>query len=186
MEELLLEVRPNANKKYYLFIADYLKRLVEKEDSEIETSVNDLIEGTSISRPTFYSYFSGLEEFYRELAVMFFQILPGYMAKKSQELKTDDFLELAFNLRIGMAINNIKKSAGIFSSITPYWKNYYSQGMHQIAAWYVRDFDMDEESATMKARFVLNELVLHPNLYYNDFGTYQSLMKNQRIVKQVA
>ena len=75
MEELLNEIRPNANKKYYLFVGEYLRRLIANEDVEIETSVNDLIKGTSISRPTFYSYFSSLEEFYRELASLFFSIL---------------------------------------------------------------------------------------------------------------
>lgn len=186
MEELLHQVRPNANKKYYLFIGEYLKRLIASEDAEIETSVNDLIKGTPISRPTFYSYFSSLEEFYRELAILFFSILPGYMAKKSKELNTDDFLELAFSMKIGTAINNIKKSAGLFSSITPYWKNYYSQGLQQISAWYMREFNMDEESSALKARIVLNELVLHPNLYYKDFEAYRSLMENQRFVQNVA
>ena len=186
MEELVHKLRPNANKKYYLFLSSYLEKIMSDSDVEIDFSVENLIKDTPISRPTFYTYFDGLEDFYRELIEIFFGILPGYMAQKSVELNTDDFIVVAFNMKLGVAINNIRKTAGIFSSLNPFWKKYYQLAVHQISEWYIRDFKTEPEIAKQQARFVLNELILHPHLYYGDLETYRSLMVHQRVAQQVA
>ena len=186
MEDLIRVLKPNANKKYYVFVSSYLEKMMLDSDVEIDFSVENLIKDTVISRPTFYAYFDSLEDFYRELINIFFGVIPGYMAKKSIELKTDDLLEVAFNMKIGVAINNIRKTTAIFSSLNPFWKKYYQHAVNQFSEWYIREYKTEPEIAKQQARFVLNELILHPQLYYSDLEIYKSLMVHQRVAQQVA
>ena len=186
MEELIRELRPNANKKYYSFLSSYLEKIMSDSDVEIDFSVENLIKDEPISRPTFYAYFDSLEDFYRQLIEIYFGILPGYMAKKSKELATDDLLKVAFNMKIGVAINNIRKTTALFSSLNIFWRKYYQQASGKISLWYIRSYNMQPEIAQQRARFVLNELVLHPDLYYSDIEIYRSLMVDQMVSQQVA
>ena len=181
MEDLIKEYKPNANKKYYLLMGNYIDRLINDFDAIFRINVNEIVKGIPITRPTFYSYFKDTGDFYKELVSIYFLILPSYLAKLSKELDSEDYLQIIFKLRVGIALHNLHKISGNFSFLNPMLKEYYRKSNNEISKWYNREFDMDSETAKEKARIVVNELILNGDLYYRNFGTYKALMLDQKM-----
>lgn len=181
MEEIIQEYKPNANRKYYLFMSSYIHEMMNNSNAELSLSVDKLIKDSPISKPTFYSYFHNTEDFYRELLELIAYSLPKYMAIKSRELDPANFLEFAFRMKLGVLISNIRKASYLFSSLSDYWKSYYKNAERELSGWYERDSNCTNGEAIKKARLVLNELVLHNELYYSDLELYKRLMIQQEI-----
>ena len=182
MQDLIYLARPNANKKYYAFFGYYIDRLTQSNVVGFSMTVEEILKDTQISRPTFYSYYQNVSEFYKDLTRIYLQLMPEYMKKLSTELQTDDFLEVIFQMRTGIAISNIKKLAGFIPDLNEFWTNYYREAVAKTSGWYINEFEMAPEDAVRNARLVLNELLINGDLYYNDIDTYKSLMREQKIM----
>ena len=76
-----------------------IERFMNNPDLVLSSSVKELLETSPITRPTFYSYFSSAEAFYKELMELISKWLPVYMAKQAEDLKTEDFLKIAFQMK---------------------------------------------------------------------------------------
>ena len=182
MDNILTAHRPHNNKKYYLFMRDRINRFMNNPDLVVYNNVKQLLKDSPISRPTFYTYFSSAEEFYKDLMDIISKWLPVYMAEKSKELETDDFIEVAFNMKLGIIINNIKKAADQFPSLKPLWELYYRNANTQIRMWYTNTHGLDKEASQHAAKFVVNELILNCDKYYNNIADYRGLMLKQSAV----
>jgi hypothetical protein len=182
MEDLIKELRPNRNEKYYELLITFIIIVNRDTDSKMRLTVGEIIELVNISRPTFYSFYENAEEFYVDLMELLAAIWPDYMTKKSQEMQEKDFFEMAFEAKFGVLMSNMKKISAKYPAIMKPWNNLYDHSILNVSQWYMFRFKMDKESAVQTSRLVLNELVLHDDLYYVDFEAYKALFFEQKTI----
>lgn len=180
MIELIKSIRKNRNTKYYELLIEYLDIINNPLNNEIKASVDDILKQTNISRPTFYNYYSDAEEFYVDLMEIISHIIPKQMMIKSQELKGSDFLQLGYEMKIGVILGNMKKVSGRFPKVLIPWNDYFEHSVKNMGFWYSKMKSITPEEGMLVARMVLNELILHDDIYYKDFDVYKDLMLNQK------
>ena len=179
MEELIKRIRPNRKAKYYELHITFISIINEDVDAKTRLTVGEIIELVDISRPTFYAFYKNAEEFYVDLMEILSDVWPGYMTKKSQEMQEKDFFKMAFELKFGVLMSNMKKVSSKYPAIMKPWNKLFSQSVEKIAQWYVYRFKMDEKNALQTSRFVFNELVLHDDVYYQELEAYKALFMDQ-------
>ena len=179
MEELIRAVRPNRNDKYYELLSTFITIINGDIDSKMRLTVGEIIDLVNISRPTFYAFYENAEEFYVDLMEILFTIWPDYMAKKSEEMKENDFLQMAFELKFGVLMSNMKKISSKYPAIMEPWNKLFTHSIEKVGQWYMYRGDMDKKTAFQTSRFLFNELVLHDDIYYEDFDAYKALFINQ-------
>jgi len=104
---------------------------------------------------------------------------PDYMTKRSQEMEETDFIEMAFSLKFGVLMSNMKKISSRYPKIMKPWNDMYDHSVINVSKWYAWRQTIDKENAVRNARFVLNELILHDDIYYNDLESYKALFFKQ-------
>ena len=179
MEELIKRIRPNRNDKYYELHNTFISIINEDVDSKMRLTVGEIIELVDISRPTFYTFYENAEEFYVDLMEILLAVWPGYMSTKSEEMQENDFLNMAFELKFGVLMSNMKKISSKYPAIMEPWNKLFNYSVEKVAQWYMYRANMDEKDALMTSRFVLNELVLHDDAYYKDLVVYKALFIDQ-------
>ena len=177
MEELIKNLRPNRNDKYYELLITFINILNHDTDARMRLTVEEIIDLVDISRPTFYSFYQNAEEFYVDLMVILSVIWPDYMTKRSQEMEETEFIELAFSLKFGVLMSNMKKISAKYPNIMVPWNMLFGQSIKGVSQWYMRRQNMDEKTAMEVARFLLNELVLHDDIY--ELDAYKGLFFQQ-------
>ena len=180
MQEVIEKIRINRNKKYYDMMVTFFDVINDDEDNHIRLSVDEIIKHVNISRPTFYSYYEGVEEFYIDLMDIIARVWPEYMQKVSQKYATKDFLRIAFEARLGVTLSNMKKVAGKFPRVLESWNSYFDSAVHEMGTFYSRKLEISIDEGKKLSRMVLNELILHPELYYSDFNKYMALLTEQK------
>ena len=83
-------------------------------------------------------------------------------------------------MKFGVLMSNIKKLSSKYPKIIKPWNDFFNHSAENISQWYMDRFNMNKESARQTARFILNELILHDDIYYNDFEAYKELFFNQK------
>jgi len=180
MEELIKTLRPNRNQKYYELLTTFIYTVNTDVNSKIRLTVGEIIELVNISRPTFYTFYENAEEFYVDLMEILSTIWPGYMTKKSQKMQEKDFFKMAFELKFGVLMSNMKKRSSKYPAIMKPWNKLFMHSVEQVSQWYMYRSKMDEKTALLTSRFVLNELVLHNDIYYEDLEAYIALFNHQQ------
>ena len=175
MEELIRKLRPNRNDKYYELLITFISIVNHDTDARMRLTVKEIIDLVDISRPTFYSFYHNAEEFYVDLMEILSVLWPDYMTKRSQEMEETEFIEMAFSLKFGVLMSNMKKISSKYPKVMESWNNMYDHSIINVSKWYMWMQSIDEESAVKNARFVLNELILHDDIYYNDLASYKAL-----------
>ena len=179
MQELIKEIRKNRNAKYYELLAAFFTIVSRDVSAPIRLTVEEIIEEVDISRPTFYTYYENVEEFYVDLMEIISTLWPQYMKQKSEEMQQTDFLRMAYELKMGVTLSNMKKIAGKFPGVMIPWNAFFENAVENMGSWYSSSKNMSAEDGRKTARFVLNELVLHDDKYYSDFEVYRALMLSQ-------
>ena len=177
MEELIKELRPNRNNKYYELLLTFIDIVNHDHDAKMRLTVREIIDLADISRPTFYTFYENGEEFYVDLMEILAAIWPDYMTKKSLEMEESDFIEMAFSLKFGVLMSNMKKISAKYPNIMVPWNMLFGQSIKGVSQWYMRRQNMDEKTAMEVARFLLNELVLHDDIY--ELDAYKGLFFQQ-------
>jgi len=173
MEELIKNLRPNRNNKYYELLITFINIVNHDTDARMRLTVGEIIHLVDISRPTFYSFYKNAEEFYVDLMEILSILWPDYMTKRSQEMEETDFIEMAFSLKFGVLMSNMKKISSRYPKIMKPWNDMYDHSVINVSKWYAWRQTIDKENAVRNARFVLNELILHDDIYYSDFEAYK-------------
>ena len=180
MEELIKTIRPNRNGKYYELVITFINTINSDIDSKVRLTVGEIIELVNISRPTFYTFYDNAEDFYVDLMEILSTIWPDYMSKKSQEMQEINFLKMAFELKFGVLLSNMKKISSKYPAIMPSWNKLFMYSVEKVSHWYMYRSKMDKKNALMTSRFLLNELILHSDIYYGDFEAYKALFIDQK------
>ena len=180
MEELIRTLRPNRNQKYYELLVTFIFTINTDVNSKMRLTVGEIIELVNISRPTFYTFYKNAEEFYVDLMEILSIIWPDYMTKKSQEMQEKDFFKMAFDLKFGVLMSNMKKRSSKYPAIMESWNKLFMYSVEKVSQWYMYRLKMDEKNALLTSRLILNELVLHSDIYYEDLEVYKALFYHQQ------
>jgi hypothetical protein len=180
MEELIRNLRPNRNEKYYELLITFINIINHDIDAKMRLSVEDILGFVKISRPTFYSYYKNAEDFYVDLVVILGILWPDYMTKKNEEMEESDYMKMAFSLKMGVLMSNFKKISAKYPKIMEPWNRFFDHTVINLSQWYVGRFNMDKTKAVQTARFVINELCLHDDIYYRDIEAYKNLLFQQK------
>lgn len=180
MLEAIKKIRASRNIKYYDLVVSFFDVINDVEDKRIRFSVDEILEHANISRPTFYSYYRGVEEFYVDLMDIIATVWPEYLQTVSKRSSTEDLLSIAFQAKLGVTLGNMKKVAGTFPKVLKPWKTYFDKAVLEMGSFYVRMLKIPQEEGEKLSRMILNELILHPEIYYTDFEKYRTLMLHQK------
>ena len=179
LREFIEPLRKNRNSKYYELLVSYFDIINDDHDHHVKLSVDEIIRGVNISRPTFYTYYSGAEDFYIDLMEIIHNVWPQYMRKRSMHLKDQDLLKLAFSLKLGVMLSNLKKVGGKFPRVLEPWNQIFDIAVKEMGGWYASRLQVSADEGQKISRGVLNELILHDDIYYQDFEKYKALMLKQ-------
>ena len=182
MQELIQEIRKNRNTKYYKLLVSYFSIINQDPNHKVRFSVDDIIKDVNISRPTFYTYYNDVEEFYLDLMDIISKIWPLYMTKLFNEIEESDFHFASFQARMGITISNMRKIAGRFPKVMEEWNSYFNTAVREMGAFYSTIKKVPKEEGERLSRMVLNELILHDDVYYDDFEKYKALLLEQKII----
>ncbi len=176
MKELIQKVRKNRNDKYYDLLVTHFQIINKSDERPLRLSVDAIIRSSGISRPTFYSYYTGVQEFYIDLMDVIARIWPQYMQLLSKELDEQNFLKVAFSARLGVTMSNMLKISGKYPGLRDSWNTYLKKAVKKMGLWYSQKYTIGTCEGERVARRVLNELILYDHLYYEDFEKYKKLI----------
>ncbi len=179
MKDHIKRIRKNRNDKYYDLLVTHFHIINKDSDQPIRLSVDAILRDQDVSRPTFYSYYTGVQEFYTDLMDVIVESWPQYMQELNLELNEQNFLKAAFSVKLGVTMNNMMKVSGKYPTLRDPWNAYFRQAVKNMGVWYSEKYNIPLPNGEKISRRVLNELILHDHLYYKDYERYKTLILKQ-------
>jgi hypothetical protein len=177
IEQLLRTHYPGRNEKYYQILLLSKEKLIN-ESYKLELTADAIIKGSNSARPTWYTYFKSVDDYYAEtLDVIGKVMLDHTMNKLSSSQNFEDWTSKIGELRMEVFLSNIKSLACYFPKLLPHWQSYYDKVIDGYTAFLQPMLKLSLGRAKLLVRNMVNEMILHAEKYYKNPGLYSQYVK---------
>lgn len=164
---------PNRNEKYYDILLVALKKLTQP-NAKVSITANALIAESNTSRPTWYSYFNSVEQYYSNVIRILGDIILDHSRSEFQlKASSHNWSSVLWNQRIVIFLSNTRSLADYFPGLKPLWMEIYTNALNIHVDVLASLTELSKRRARLLLSSLINESILHPEKYFTHMDIFQ-------------
>jgi hypothetical protein len=181
VEALLRSGNSNWNEKYYKIILRAREQLINSNYT-VKLTAASIIKECDSARPTWYSYFRGVEDYYKDIL----QVLGKVMVENAYRyLRANadykDWIPVIHSLKVIVFLSNTKNLTSFYPDLRDDWYIMYNKLIDGYADILSPILKLSPNRAKLLIRNIVNEMILHP-VKYTDLKLYTQFVEREYIL----
>ncbi len=178
-EMLLRDTFPGRNEKYYQILMLAGQRLCST-NFRVNTTADAVIKECQSARPTWYSYFKNIEDYYEDVICAWGDLIVAHSSDLQNSMNDlPSFIDLKRHLRSEMVLANMKMIVGFFPALKNHWLDAYDHYLENQSEVVASITGLSTKRADLFCRNIVNELVLQPEKYFEEADHLEKLVMRQ-------
>ena len=158
------------------------------ETIELLSSLNTSTENKIILGRNNPFYIDDYKKAFEHIEDLYNKVLSIWPVSRFLEIKDllsrssayDEFIEVYRTSRFGIFLANTKSLTHLYESLQPSWNKCFDHWTEENAQLLKPYTGSSTFKTKLAIRQVINEVILHPNLYHEDFTAFKYLIKNHQ------
>jgi hypothetical protein len=168
VESLLRSRHPNWNEKYYNIILRAREQLIQP-NYKIKLIAASIIKESDSARPTWYSYFSGVDDYYKNIfQILGKVIIDNALTHLRARATYKDWIPVVHSLNLSVFLSNFRNLTGFYPELRDDWDSAYTKTIDGYADILSPILKLSPNRAKLFIRNILNEMILQPDKYTNE------------------
>jgi hypothetical protein len=177
VEQLLRENYPGRNEKYYNILLLSKEKFTD-ESYRLELTAEAIITSCNTARPTWYSYFRNVEQYYQDVLFALSETMTSHAFLYLQETATDqNWISILKRLKMFVFLSNTKIITSYFPSLRSLWSNTYEKLIRGYAEILGPILNLSPGRVHLFIKNIANEMIIHSEKYSSNPFLYEQFIR---------
>lgn len=165
VEQLLRKKYRLRNEKYYFIILKAREQLISTS-FKLNLTANAIIKDSGSARPTWYTYFKSVEDYYKEvLEILGSVMLENAFVHLRSNATYKDWIRVTRSLGMMIFLSNTKNLTAFFPDLRDKWCELYDGVIEGYADILSPILKLSPNRAKLFIKIIVNEMVIRPDKY---------------------
>ena len=179
IEILLRDRLPNRNEKYYQILLNSRDYLLQTS-FRLNLTSDAIIKQCETARPTWYLYFRGVNQYYKETISVMGQTMIDYaLGYLPKEVTYQNWASVARSLKMLVYLSNSKTLCGYFPELGELWQDQYQQTVEGYANILSPILKLSPARTHLFVKTIANEIIVHKEKYFADLDLFDQFVNRE-------